>query len=103
MMRFAVAFLTVALSMASAKSYTVNVFQPSVLAGTELKTGEYKLEILGDKISLKSGKLVVEAAVTVENMPAQNRTTTMRIDDNGGKLQIKEIRLGGTNLKLVVN
>jgi hypothetical protein len=47
--------------------------------------------------------VTVEAAVTVENMPAQNRTTTMRIDDNGGKLHIKEIRLRGTNLKLVVN
>jgi hypothetical protein len=43
MMKIAVAFLTVALSMASAKSYSVNVFQPAVLAGTELETGEYKL------------------------------------------------------------
>ncbi|MFB3777669.1 MAG: hypothetical protein ACE141_08655 [Bryobacteraceae bacterium] len=103
MMKIAVAFLTVALSMASAKSYTVNVFQPAVLAGAELKAGEYKLEILGDKISMKSGKLKVEAPVTVENMPAENRSTTMRIDTDGGKPSIREIRLGGTNLKLVVN
>lgn len=103
MIRIAVAFLTVALSMASAKSYTVNVFQPAVLAGTELKAGEYKLEILGDKISLRSGKVKVEAPVTVENMPAENRSTTMRIDIDGGKSSIREIRLGGTNLKLVVN
>jgi hypothetical protein len=103
MMRIAVAFLTLALSMAGAKSFTVTLFQPAALAGTELKTGEYRLELIGDKISLKNGKVVAEAAVTVENMPAENRSTTMRIDTTGGKFQIKEIRLGGTNLKLVVN
>ena len=103
MLRIAIALLTVALSVASAKSYTVNLFQPAVLAGTELKTGEYKLELDGNKIQIKNGKLLVEANVTVENAPERNRSTSLRLEDEGGRLHIKEIRLGGTNMKLVVN
>jgi len=103
MLRIAIALLTVALSIASAKSYTVNLFQPAVLAGTELKTGEYKLELDGDKIQLKNGKVLVEANVKVENAPERNRSTSMRLEDEGGRLHVKEIRLGGTNMKLVVN
>ena len=101
--RIAVAFLTVALVLASAKSHTVNLFQPAVLAGTELKAGEYKLEINGDKIQFKSGKLQVEAGVTVENGSQSYRATTLRLEDSGGRLHIKEIRLGGTSTRLVVN
>jgi hypothetical protein len=102
-MKLAVAFLTIALAAASAKSYTVNLFQPAILAGTELKSGEYKLEVIGNKVSLKNGKTIAEAVVTVENLPAENSRTTMRLDTADGKNHIKEIRLGGTNVKLVVN
>jgi hypothetical protein len=103
MTRIAVAFLTMALSLAGAKSYTVNLFQPAVLAGTELKVGEYKLELNGDKVQLKNGRLTVEANVKVENTPEPNRSTSLRLEDNGGRLHIREIRLRGTSMKLVVN
>jgi hypothetical protein len=102
-MKLPVALLTLALGIASAKSYTVNLFQPAYLAGTELRSGEYKLEVLGNKVSFKNGSTAIEAAVTVENLPAENPRTTMRIDTTDGKNQIKEIRLGGTTMKLVVN
>ena len=103
MLRIAVALFTVALSVASAKSYTINLYQPAVLAGTELKTGEYKLELDGDKIQVKNGDVLAEANVKVENTPERNRTTSMRLEDESGRLHIKEIRLGGTNMRLLVN
>ncbi len=103
MRRIAVAFLTIGLAMASAKSYTVNIFEPAVLAGQELKAGEYKLELTGNKMTLKAGKQVAESNVTVENLPSPNPTTSMKMDTTAGKPQIKEIRLGGTKMKLVVN
>lgn len=103
MLRIAVALMTVALSVASAKSYTVNLFQPAVLAGTELKTGEYKLELDGTKIQIKNGKVLVEANVKVENAADRNRSTSLRLEEEGGRLHIKEIRLGGTNMRLMVN
>ena len=103
MLRIAVALLTVALSVASAKSYTVNLFQPAVLAGTELKTGEYKLELDGNKVQIKNGKVLVEANVKVDSAPDRNRSTSLRLEEEGGRLHIKEIRLGGTNMRLMVN
>jgi len=103
MLRIAIAFLTMALSIASAKSYTVNVLQPAVLGGTELKAGEYKLEINGDKVQLKNGGRRVEATVKVETTPERNPSTSLRLENNGGRLHIREIRLAGTSMKLVVN
>ncbi len=81
----------------------MNLFQPAVLAGTELKVGEYKLEINGEKVQLKNGRLLVEANVKVETTPERNGSTSLRLENNGGRLHIKEIRLGGTSMKLVVN
>ncbi|MCC7173562.1 MAG: hypothetical protein IT159_00075 [Bryobacterales bacterium] len=103
MLRIAVVFLTVALSVASAKSYTVNLFQPAVLAGTELQAGQYKLEVDGSKIRLKNGPAAVEADVQVENTPQRHRSTSLRLERKDSRMHIKEIRLGGTNVQLVVN
>lgn len=103
MLRIAVALLTVALSMASANTYRVNLFQPAVLAGTELKAGEYRLELDGGRIQLRNGQVLVEADVKVENVPQQHRNTSLRLENESGRMHIREIRLGGTNLRLVVN
>jgi hypothetical protein len=81
----------------------VTLFQPSVLAGTELKAGDYKVEVKGDKVVLRNGKAETEASVKVENAPQKFSNTTVRFADEGGKFRITEIRLGGTNTKLVVN
>ena len=103
MLKTAIVFLTLALTMASAKSFTISIFEPAVLAGTELKAGEYKLELTGNKLVVKNGKQLLETNVTVENLPTPNQTTTMRIETVAGKREIKEIRLGGTDMKLVIN
>ncbi len=96
-------FMTLALAIASAKSYTVSVLQPAVFAGTEIKAGEYKLEVNGDKVALKNGKDLVETKVTVQSTATKNRSTNLRLEAENGKMHIKEIRLGGTNTTLVVN
>ena len=95
--------ITLAIAIASAKTYEVTLFQPSVLKGTELKPGEYKLDIEGSKIVLKSGKVAVESEVTVETSPQKIGRTTVRLEAVDGKNQIREIRVGGTNLKVIVN
>ena len=102
MLRVVVAFLTLALSVASAKVYTVETPVPVVLAGTELKAGTYALNLDGDKISIKQGKVAIEANVKVETAAEKNRSTSFRCEQVDGKYQVKEIRLRGTNLKLVL-
>jgi len=92
------AFATFALAVASAAStYTVTFFQPVVINGQNLKPGDYKVQLDGDKVSIKQGKSVTEAPVKVENSDNKFVTTSVRL--NGS--QVEEIRLGGTHTRLV--
>jgi hypothetical protein len=97
-------FGTLALAIASAaSSYHFSLFQPSVVAGKELKPGDYKVELNGDKAIIKAGKQTVEAAVKVETGTEKFSETSVRFDTTNGKMTVQEIRLGGTNTKLVFN
>jgi hypothetical protein len=97
-------FGTLALAVASAAStYRVTLFQPSVVGGSELKPGDYKIEVAGDKAVIKTGKNTVEAPVKVETGDEKFGNTAVRYATSDGKARIQEIRLGGTNTKLVFN
>ena len=102
-MKFFVLFFTAAMVFASAASYSVTLFQPSTVSGTELKAGEYKLTIDGDKATIMKGKEKVEATVKMEAAETKYAATSVRYADQGGKMKIQEIRLGGTNTKVVFN
>ncbi len=99
--KYVALFMLAALAVASAKTYTVTLFQPSVLAGTQLKPGDYQLDLRDGKVIIKSGKQKVEAAVKVENVESKFSSTSVRYAGGEGAARIQEIRLGGTNLKLV--
>jgi hypothetical protein len=92
-----------AFASASAKSFRVTLFQPTVMAGTELKPGEYKLNVENDKVVMTDGKQSVESAVKVEQAPSKFSTTSVRYASGEGKNRVQEIRLGGTTMKLVFN
>jgi hypothetical protein len=49
----------------------------------------------------KNGKQKVQTAVKVENSNGRFNTTVVRYADADGRSRIQEIRLGGTNLRLV--
>ncbi len=93
-------FATLALAVASAAStHKVTLFQDSTVNGKPLKAGEYRIELKDNKAILKgSSKNVVETDVKVETDAQKFSATTVRYLD-GGKVQ--EIRIGGTNTKLV--
>jgi hypothetical protein len=102
LVKFAVCFGTFAMAFASAaEHYTVTLHQPTMVAGTELKAGDYKVEINGNKAILTSGKKSVEAPVKVESGDQKFASTTVRYATAGGNYQIDEIRVGGTKTKLV--
>src|SRR5437660_10535404 len=101
MMRKAVFFMLAAAAAASAKSYTVNLFQPAQFGNVELKPGEYKVEVNDQTATIRNGKLRGESPVKVENGDTKYDTTTVRFDNGGGKMKIQEIRRGGTKTKLV--
>jgi hypothetical protein len=102
-MKCLVLFLTFALAFASAATYNVQLFQPSTVAGQELKPGEYRLTLESDKAVLSKGKERVEANVRVETSDSKFSSTSVRYANDNGKMKVREIRLGGTNTKVIFN
>jgi hypothetical protein len=102
MKKAAFLLVTLALAVASAKTYEVTLYNPSVLAGTELKAGDYTLDWDGSSMVLKRGKVAVESPVRVEKMNSDFRSTSVRLERRDGKFHVQEIRLKGTDVKLVV-
>jgi hypothetical protein len=92
-------FASLALAVASAAgSYSVTFYQAVMVNGTELKPGDYKLQLKDDKTAvLKQGKIAAEAPVRVENDTQKYQRTAVRMSGT----RIEEIRLGGTNLRVV--
>jgi hypothetical protein len=95
-------FGTLALAIASAaSSYRFSIFEPSFLAGQQLKPGDYKIELNGDKAMIKVGKQSVQTAVKVENGTEKFSETSVRYATADGKMTVTEIRVGGTHTRIV--
>jgi hypothetical protein len=65
----------------------------------QMKPGEYKFEMQGDKLVFKSGKTVVaEVPAVSETAPKKFNDTTYESKDG----KITAIRVGGTNTRIVL-
>jgi len=95
--------LLAGMALASTKSFTVTLFEPSVVGNTELQAGDYKFEIQDQKLVIKHGHETTEATVKVETNGAKYPSTTVRYANADGKNKVQEIRVGGTNMKLVLD
>ena len=97
------AFTVLGLTLASAKTYRLTFYDPVIVGGAELKPGDYKMELKGDKVVITDGKHSGEAPVKVEKAESNFTSTSIRYQHADGKFRVNEIRLGGTNLKLVLS
>jgi hypothetical protein len=95
--------LLAAMAFASTKSFNVTLFEPSVVGNTELKAGDYRFEVQDQKIIIKHGHETTEATVKVETGDTKYSSTTVRYANADGKNKLQEIRVGGTNMKLVLD
>jgi hypothetical protein len=102
MKKVALLMLTLALSVASARSFDVTLYKSSVVAGTELQPGDYKLELNGTKMVLKNGQSSAECDVRVEISGKKFDHASVRYGERDGKFIMREIRLRGTDMKLVL-
>ncbi len=102
MTKVALLIVTLALSVASARDFDVTLYKPSVVAGTELQPGDYKLELNGTKMVLKNKQASVDCDVRVEISDQKYRQASVRYGEQNGKLVMQEIRLRGTDMKLVL-
>lgn len=93
---------TLAIASASAATtYRVTLFQPTLIGGKELKPGEYKVEVKDNTAVLSKGKETVEAPMRQETAESKFGSTSVRYKNGDGKYRLEEIRIGGTNTKLV--
>lgn len=90
-------------ALASAKTYSITLFEPSHVAGTVLSPGDYKIDVNDTKVTIRSGKTVVETEARMETTSEKFSSTSVRYRNGDGKYRIQEIRLGGTKSKLVFN
>lgn len=97
-----ISFATIAVVAASAATYRVNLLEPAVVNGQQLKAGDYKVDVVGDKAVFHSGKQATEAPVKVQTAGEKFKQTSFRYDrSQDGKLKLQEIDLGGSNTSLI--
>jgi len=89
-------------AVAQAETYHVTLLKPSVVAGKELKPGDYKVEVNNDKAVISHGKQSIEAKVKTETADKKYGSTTVRYEMEGDKYKVQEIGIGGTKTKLVI-
>ncbi len=103
MKKVLIAFATLALAVASAASnvYHITLAQSATIAGKQLKPGEYKVQVEGNKATFKSGKNVVEVPAKVESADHKYQSTQVQIENSDNKPWVNEIRIGGTTTKIL--
>ena len=99
---FATMFLLAALATANAKTYTVKLFEPTVVAGTELKAGTYHIDVKDSSFVIKGGKAPITVPAKLETVDNKYPATSVRYRVADGKHELQEIRLGDTKTKLVL-
>ena len=99
--RFLLTFAVLGLALASAKSYTVTLFPPATVGAVELVPGDYRVDVVDQKVVIRGGKVEAQSPVKVEAGDTRYQTTTVRYENLNGKMRIQEIRLGGTKTRLV--
>jgi hypothetical protein len=92
--------MTLALGVATAASgYKVSIPEKMWVGSTELKAGDYKVEVTGNQATFKMGKEAIQVPASLETNNTKYSTT--EIDASESKLQ--EIHVGGTTAKIVFN
>ena len=98
--RLLVAVCALSLGVAfAASNKTVKVIDPIWVGQTELKPGDYKVQVDGDKATIMLGKDVMVTG-KVENGSTKFSHTEFGTKSVNGKTQLDEIDLGGTNSKI---
>jgi|SRR5579862_7836682 len=95
-----IGFAALGIGIAAAGSdYKIELAQTTQVGGTDLKAGEYKVEVQGDKAIFKSGKdVVAQSPAKVEN--AKRKYSATAVSTNASKLE--SIAVGGTTMMIVL-
>ncbi len=96
-------FCVVGLALASAaETYHVTLPDAMVVNGQRLAAGNYTVKVEGNKAVFQHGKQVAESPVKVERVQKKFESTMFKSDNSGGGMHLSEIRISGTNTKLIL-
>jgi hypothetical protein len=95
--------LVLTASLATAKTFTVRLHEPTTIENKQLKPGNYKVTLSEGNATITNGRETVETAVQTEENTDRFSATSVRYTDKDGKKTIREIRIGGTNTRVVFN
>jgi hypothetical protein len=98
-LKLSLATLVLGAAAIAASSYDVKLYAPVSIGATNLKAGDYKVEMQGDKAVFKSGKNVIEVPATMGTSDQKFGFTSLLTTDS----KLREIDLGGTKSKIVFN
>jgi len=89
--------MLVAATLGAASHYNLRLDAPQSVADKELKPGDYRVEMAGDKAVFTAGRTVVEVPAAIQKADRKYSATSFEAVGS----RITEIHLGGTNTKIV--
>jgi hypothetical protein len=99
--KYLLAFGTFALGIAmAATGHRVVISNPTWVNGNELKPGEYRVEVQGDKVMITGQNNSIEVPGTLQTDGKKYSDTALRSETVNGKQQLEEIDLGGTKTSI---
>src|SRR5271155_4860642 len=93
--------LTLPAANAADNNFRFSLHQRATLNGTQLQPGDYRLQVDGDKATLRMGKSVIEVLVKVESAEHKFKDTMVGLEGPNDNLRISEIDIGGSNTRIV--
>lgn len=96
-------FACLTLSVASAETFHVTLFQSSVGKTAQLSAGEYRMDLNNGQLLIRNGKQKLEVPVTVENSDQTFHSTRVLYTQENGTYSIREIQLGGTRTRVLLS
>ena len=85
-------------ALAASNTFHVTFDDAAWINGTQVKAGDYKVQVEGNKAIIKSGKTVVEAPAKLETADHKFQSTGVVMDS---KQKVQEIQIGGTIERIV--
>ena len=89
-------------AVGQAATYHVTLLKPTVVAGHELKPGDYKLDVNNDTAVISHGKVSVETKVKTAEAGKKFDSTVVKYTVDGEKYKLQEIGIGGSKTKLIL-
>jgi hypothetical protein len=101
--RLTLALSVFALGLASAASgYHVTLTGTMWAGSTELKPGEYQVQVENGKAVFKNKKNTIEVPAKMETANSKFQATALSSSTSGGKEKLDAIEIGGTNTRIVM-